>query len=372
MRRKRGDDEANLDSLLDTLFNVVGILVIMLVVILLGMDEAVSRITEAAFEENLPEVSEAQLQQKIAEQYQLAQYLAQLQQQPLNRPDDSEVNRSKSQIQALIEQLKKELASLDDYNVNLPELQTKLKQLEDELKRLRTDHTKAEDEVERLEGLLDQTPVQAAVEPKIVNLPNPRPAPEGVEPTIFFCRYGRVIQLDEERLMKLASSRTRSIKLRDIPAGKDNLGGKDVSPWVQLFEKAVVGSPFVRLKLKPIGRYLYMEFQMNKDKGDDAKRVLDNNSVIARAVRAASIKKGWARVYVWPDSYDVYLAFRQVTEKHNLPAGWIPQYTTAEYRVRVPNIVLDVPRPKPRPKPATPPSNQPPVKKRPVPTDQID
>ena len=47
MRRKPAEETGNLDSLLDALTNVVGILIIMLVVALLGMSEAVKRITQA-------------------------------------------------------------------------------------------------------------------------------------------------------------------------------------------------------------------------------------------------------------------------------------------------------------------------------------
>ena len=48
MRRKNGnEDEGAMDSLLDTMTNVVGILVIVLVVTQLGVGDAVSRITES-------------------------------------------------------------------------------------------------------------------------------------------------------------------------------------------------------------------------------------------------------------------------------------------------------------------------------------
>ena len=63
MRRRRTEDEGSLDSLLDTMTNVVGILVIVLVVTQLGVGEAVKRIgksidvaTLAAAEEKLIEV----------------------------------------------------------------------------------------------------------------------------------------------------------------------------------------------------------------------------------------------------------------------------------------------------------------------------
>ena len=47
MRPRRKKQTGSLDSLLDTMTNVVGILVILLVVTQLGMDDAVRRIGEA-------------------------------------------------------------------------------------------------------------------------------------------------------------------------------------------------------------------------------------------------------------------------------------------------------------------------------------
>ena len=49
-RRRRTEDGPSLDSLLDTLTNVVGILVILLVVTQLGVEEAVDRISQEILE----------------------------------------------------------------------------------------------------------------------------------------------------------------------------------------------------------------------------------------------------------------------------------------------------------------------------------
>ncbi len=54
-RRRRKDSGASLDSLLDTMTNVVGILVIVLIVTQLGVGDAVKRISA-----NLPDISEAE------------------------------------------------------------------------------------------------------------------------------------------------------------------------------------------------------------------------------------------------------------------------------------------------------------------------
>ena len=52
MKRKRKDDAGSLDSLLDTITTVVGILIILLIVVQLGADSAVNRIVDERKKEN--------------------------------------------------------------------------------------------------------------------------------------------------------------------------------------------------------------------------------------------------------------------------------------------------------------------------------
>ena len=52
MKRRKKDDVGSLDSLLDTITTVVGILIILLIVVQLGADSAVKRIVEEKKEED--------------------------------------------------------------------------------------------------------------------------------------------------------------------------------------------------------------------------------------------------------------------------------------------------------------------------------
>ena len=51
---------------------------------------------------------------------------------------------------------------------------------------------KALDDEAKLKAMLDDTPVQEAPPPKVVTLPDPRPAPEGAREVTFLCAKNRV------------------------------------------------------------------------------------------------------------------------------------------------------------------------------------
>ena len=63
MRKKKKDDVGSLDSLLDTITTVVGILIILLIVVQLGADSAVKRIVDEKKEENSIELMEMAMKQ---------------------------------------------------------------------------------------------------------------------------------------------------------------------------------------------------------------------------------------------------------------------------------------------------------------------
>ena len=63
MRKKKKDDVGSLDSLLDTITTVVGILIILLIVVQLGADSAVKRIVDEKKEENSIELMELAMKQ---------------------------------------------------------------------------------------------------------------------------------------------------------------------------------------------------------------------------------------------------------------------------------------------------------------------
>ena len=63
MKRNKKEAGGSLDSLLDTITTVVGILIILLIVVQLGADSAVKRIVEEKKVENSKELMELAMQQ---------------------------------------------------------------------------------------------------------------------------------------------------------------------------------------------------------------------------------------------------------------------------------------------------------------------
>ena len=63
MKKRKKEDTGSLDSLLDTITTVVGILIILLIVVQLGADTAVKRIVDEKKEENSKELIELAIKQ---------------------------------------------------------------------------------------------------------------------------------------------------------------------------------------------------------------------------------------------------------------------------------------------------------------------
>ena len=63
MKRRKRDEGGSLDSLLDTMTTVVGILIILLIVVQLGADSAVNRIVEEQKQEDAKELEEMAMSQ---------------------------------------------------------------------------------------------------------------------------------------------------------------------------------------------------------------------------------------------------------------------------------------------------------------------
>ena len=173
MRRKPQDDANNLDSLLDALTNVVGILIIMLVVALLGMSEAVKRITQARELDERVKVDH--LLDKEKELEALKELLKQL--EPDWRDMEPEVPMNKVRLEQLTKQLEalrdKVTAEAEKKEYDVPKLKDEATEKEAEQKKLAEDLEKAIKRLEELRALLDKTPIPETPPAEIVSIPNP-------------------------------------------------------------------------------------------------------------------------------------------------------------------------------------------------------
>lgn len=374
-RRRQSGGGGSFDSLLDTLTNVVGILVIMLIVTLLGVRDAVRRIKW-----EIPDISKAKLEE--------LRRLADLKQQKL-----SEERASIEETQAVLAKLKKiqeeidalkKLLKLDSPEAQLKELRKKLEELEKLKKKLEEEAKKLEKELARLRQRLAKLPKRkSGPGTKVIRMPNPRsPVPES-KCVWFMCRDNRVTKMDHEQLLETALKRIASSKhllsIREkgrvlkVPA-KDRKRHpilKEVASWILDPEKTVgyfakkdIGDRDFRLSLRLHPTYkkerLYATFR--KGRGETPKHLRSLTSKFAVTVRGMNPKKQYARFLVSPESFEVYIRAREIVEQYNVPAGWMV-HPADEWQIAY-DFGLNL-RGETKPKPAPPrPADAPPLPKR--------
>lgn len=227
-KKSSGDSgELNLDSLMDAVTNVVGVLMIVFVMVSLQVARTVSKILS-----DLPPVTPEELVKKQEEAKKIPP--------PIKTPE--QVQEEKKLAEQEIKKFTEQLSTVD-----LTELQQKMKFLDlDELRKQIEARRKERDqqktasdkliaEVERLKALLDQTPVYQPPPPTYVRLPNPRPYPEKpVETRVMVAKEGVIFYREDEYLQPLKDG---------LESIKSQLEYKEVKidPFMPMLEK-ILGS----------------------------------------------------------------------------------------------------------------------------------
>ncbi len=363
-KRKSSDGEGlNLDSLMDTVTNVVGVLMIVLIMVSLNIAVSVSKILS-----DLPpvEVSELErLKKEVTENVP--------QEDPIKVAEESKTKESE------IKKVKEELETLDisftKQKVKMVDLDDLSKQIE-ERKKLRDDK-KAEvekliAELDRLKALLDTTPVYAPPPATVVKLPNPRPMPEKAVLRRFLVANGRVLYLNDEEFMKMVVTEIEKNQKNlsiDVPVkdkeGKvvmESVRGKLVPKTKSVFdqkkmaahiEKMRIATREIKLELvvSPNSSRIPMKLTPLPDAGETVEDIKNPASVFQRAMRKFKTEPDsvvWFLVF--KDSLDTYLAARDIADLTGVPAGW-EIYGNNFFQRSVIPFEVDYTPPPPRPPP---------------------
>lgn len=365
--RSESDDGGGLDSLLDTMTNVVGILVMVLIATQLGVKDAVNRISDSEIVD--PEaLAEAQAKLKLTEDQ---RQVLETQLSDLQNTDDQTVQVEladlRRRLDATRSQLQQEKQKANQYAVKIEQdrkradaakkMLAALKDAEKNRDKLQQELTTALETEAKLKSQLAETPVPQAPPPKIVTLPDPRPAPEGARAVWFLCANNKVypIAADDWRttIRKQAEFIVQARGLDRGPAV-----GVDQERLFNEFRKGARSrrDDFFELELYAAGIYPRIRFTPKKNAGATIREVLNPRSRFQRILRSVDPNKYYARFLVLPDSYEVYLAARAVATEHNLLAGWEPQSDGYVFTTHLGGKILFGPKPPPDPnaKPAPP------------------
>ena len=364
--RPSEDDDGGLDSLLDTMTNVVGILVLVLIVTQMSVVDVVNKITT---ESTVDEESLKELQQKLeaiqAEEDELERILvdpldidAEKQREELQKKKELLERRKK-----LLEEKKKEQ---NDYALKLEtdqKLADKNKQEVEETeakrKELQTLISSSLEKKAQLESMLDKTPRTAAPADIEVSIPNPRPAPEGAREFLVLCADNRLYPVNTDVIRNIAGQRAKEIiaKMGLPPDTKSNI---DPKVFTNAWEKIKEQDDFFAIEYFVADeRHLRIRLTPREGRGATAAEVGKRRGRIwTKYLNNVDPNKYYARFFVLPDSFEVYATARRMFTQRGILAGWDPQGETYELTTWVPGgIELGPEREKPPPDPNRKPAN---------------
>jgi hypothetical protein len=358
-RHSKSSDEPaiNLDSLMDALTNVVAVLILVLILLQADVGKAVERLLG-----NLKPATPEQVQQAKAKLTQLAKdrdaAKLMLAAKP---PDPKQIDQAKVQLALLEKSIKDSDIRLLDVD-KLRQLQAK-HQSELDAEKKKTDALL--EEIRKLEALLDDTPLPQAVKPDIVRIPNSREIPEGANIYYAYVIGERVHLVDPVTAEKLALDEFEKVRAKMLKQSVKVKGGKDRKIYDQ--EKLV--KHFATLDLKVRGQKITVPYNRPwtrlalrididpKAGGVTREEMEKSNSEwhrISNLVR--SFPRGVLMFRVHPSGFATYLKAREIADQFRVPCGWEISSATSHAEAIDGFEVNRLEEPKPQaPKPPAPP-----------------
>jgi len=319
MRKKKKDSGGSLDSLLDTITTVVGILIILLIVVQLGADSAVKRIVEEKKKEDSEELMELAMRQFDDQERALQKEKEELQLKQASQ------NKEQQKLIQEISKLEKELAIKKK---EIPATPPKLQNLRKEKSKLEKDQQAVEVKVKKVKGLLSKAPKPSAESlSKDVSLPDPKPAIAGSAPFRFLCRNGKIFPLDDKALQGMVLSNLAKAGMK--PNNDKEYDGKK---FLSLINGKKLSTNFFSL----IGRedkdkVIRFTMERKDQAGESEENVGKAGSKYQKILSELSPQKNYLLFEVFPDSFGVYLAARDLSNKRKFPAGWKPANRGADW-----------------------------------------
>lgn len=365
MRRAPVEDDESMDSLLDTLMNVVGILIIVLVVTQMGVGEAVKRIGKtmavdpATLERTEKELIAADLQRDKLDA--MVQDFQQVDEEQITKRLE-ELLRQQEEKQKELEQLTAELETKQEKAAENKKLVVEIQENKELLDKLRKEILTAQEEEARLTALLDKTRPRQELPPVEVNLPNPRPAPAGAKQILFICSNDKLYPLNTEQFQlegrELGLKVIQSARLElHLPVSESQkiFYLKDPKEFLRLFNKRPPTDRYFRAELVASGSSPRLVFHPLEDGGETDRSINRARSQFRKQLKAVDSSLYYIRLNVCADSFDVYVTARRIISRVGLLAGWEPQAEKWKYATNLGGTIRFGPPPKPQPKPTKPP-----------------
>ncbi|MEO6786809.1 MAG: hypothetical protein ABI318_11810 [Chthoniobacteraceae bacterium] len=339
-RRKHHEEELPFVALMDTMTNVVGVLIIVLVMIGIGLARSVNKVLS-----ELPPVT--------AEQHASLKKIVE-NSTPKHDPKTvlEEIAKLQQDAKKADEQLKTMDVTKDAQKVKIVDLDDLKKQIAERQKQRdarKADLDKLLAEVDRLKALLDKTPVFApkpAGPATVVKMPNPRPMPANADIQHFLIAGGRITFINGDEIEKLVEQEIRNnetalVLSRETVKGadgkpltvKDKLGRVsqqrkviyDAKKLAEHFSKPRLNVRGYRVEVVPAPTSPRIPIRITpaSDGGEtieQAKMLTSNFQRLLRQFKANPRTVVW--FHVFKDSLPTYLEARELVDQAGLAAGW--------------------------------------------------
>jgi len=358
MKKRAKSELGSLDSLLDTMTTVVGILIILLIVVQLDVGATVERIigTEigAVPRVTMQEVSElrGRFDQSVAASAQVVDKIPEL--RGLLASSEFELQRLNTRLTATQAQLK----TSTDTEQALGELSRLISQQQATVEGLEKDIEAKQAMLQRLYTRLEKEPPKVKrPAPKVVRLPDPRDPPAKSQPVNIVCRGGRLYPLYWSALKAEVDKAITHSRAR-----RNEKGELDGAAVISFFRRVPVGDRWWRVEA--VVENYRLKFILHRRKtGEEIRGLRHPLSNYMKLLDGISPTKAYLRFYVWPDSFAVYQEARGIATENNMLAGWVPTERKddwvshfAEYWT----VGAAAHKPKPKPSPPKTPTKPPP------------
>ena len=371
MARRRSKTSAtggNMDSLLDALTNVVGILVIVLVAVQISSQEAARRM-----EEMIEKIDPTE-QQKIDQQAAAAKAELEKLQQAIQQEEDRDKIDPEKLLASLREELSaaEEKAKQDMMIVTAKEKEAEKKKLAAEelrqqlLRQLAELEEKEKKYIVAKEDILaklEDTPIPKPPPPKEVRPPTPKDVPRDnngnqlLQERKVLVRDGKIIPfVDPGKGLETAIKNRLKflIEKNGIQVGEGNYiaDARKAEQMIAEFNSDPAKNQYFDITLRRAGSRINVQLEPTEECGEEPEKAVRG---IFQTVLRNNQGKWYLNYLVEPNSFEAYMAIRKVTDKAGYYAGWQPSDPGSYHHVLFSGYQIGVKPP--------PPTNPPPRRK---------
>ena len=326
------------DSLLDTMTNAVGILIVVLAVAYLFVMDTIDRVAESEpvssvntnaniehLQDDLKRLES--LLKTLEEEWKTAQKEAQHHRMRLDQ-----VESNIRVLEAILPQDELDRINIKKVAASLQPNRTLPKQLKEEVRQLKKQILLAKQAIE-LQRDIPKPKVT------IARVPDPVPAPTGAKRLTFLCRYGRLVYYPAAEMITLlhkgiatATGATPSdIKLKIT----------DFEKVVNYFDTHEIALDGLRWRMSILQRIdaasttnrilkAFLEWTA-PDVGETFEQMRNDQSRYREICEKFADQHVYAKYYVWGDSFPEYAIAREIADENKIPAGWVAKDGDAEY-----------------------------------------